>query len=363
MLQGRLTVGQLVAVLGLVALTAVPALGLAGLWPEVLRFPRRLRELAESRALPPRPGFGSALPRLRGFVRIENVSYRHRPEGRDVLAHVSLELRPGQVVWVVGRTGAGKTALAMLLQGLLLPTEGRSTMDGFDLAAVDPRSLRAQVSVVAEEPALLHGTIRENIALADPAAPPARVAEAARFAAAHDFITRLPLGYATPLGPRGVELSRGQRQSLCIARALLKEPRLLVLDEATSALDAETEGAVLKHLRWLGRDRAVMILTRRPAAVRPGDLVVVLEGGQVAERGDPGELLKRGGCTPTSPVNRWACEAFRRNHSKEDLYDEETFRPRASVRVTSMVAVSASATPRGRRFFTRFPSAVLSAKS
>src|SRR5262249_14701740 len=158
---------------------------------------------------------------------------------------------------------AGKTTLALLLQRLLLPTQGRITVDGIDLAAAELRSLRAQVSLIPEEATLLRGTVRENIALAEPAAALQRVIGAAKLAGAHDFAMRLPRGYDTVLGAPGVQPSRGQRQSLCIARALLKESRLLILDEATSALDAETERAVLKNLRWLGGDRTTLILTRR----------------------------------------------------------------------------------------------------
>jgi ATP-binding cassette subfamily B protein len=279
-------------------LMIVPVLRLAGLWREVGPLHHFLAALADSAEPSTEHDLGKppvTLPRLRGFVRFHNVAFRHRPEQRDVLAHINLDIQPGQLLWVVGRSGAGKTTLALLLARLLSPTAGTITLDGFDLATVASDSLRAQISFLAEEPVLLPGTIRYNIALAEPEAALERVIAAAQLAGAHDFIMRFPLGYETTLGAFGVHLSRGQRQSLCIARALLKEPRLLILDEVTASLDAEMEHALLQNLRWLGRDSTTLLLTRRPQAVDPRDAVVVLEDGQIVETGTHGALLTQNG--------------------------------------------------------------------
>ena len=223
-------------------------------------------------------------------MRFDNVSFRYSPEDRNILCNINLEVRPGQSVALVGRSGAGKTTLAMLLQRFYLPTEGKITVDGFDVSAVDLRSLRDQIGVVAQESTIFTGTIRDNIALACPEATLEKVIEAARQADAHDFIMSFPMAYDTIVGEMGVRLSGGQRHCLAIARALLKDPRILVLDEATGALDGESERAIQHNLQAPLRDRTTIIIAHRLSTVQSADLIVVLDNGQVVEQGTHSEL-------------------------------------------------------------------------
>ena len=182
--------------------------------------------------------------------------------------------------------------MTKLIQRLHLPDGGRVTIDGIDVAQADPAWLRRQVGVVLQESVLFSGTVRENIALADPAAPMARVIEAARLAGAHDFISGLPQGYDTAIGERGASLSGGQRQRVAIARALITEPRILIFDEATSALDYESEAAIQANMQDICQGRTVIVIAHRLSAVRGCDRIAVLERGKVVEEGGHEELLE-----------------------------------------------------------------------
>jgi ATP-binding cassette, subfamily B, bacterial HlyB/CyaB len=294
----ELTVGQLMAFNSLVAMLAVPVLGLVQLWFEMQTLSlslERLNDLYDSPAEQDTQRAAVPLPRLKGHVRLDNVSFRYSPEDRNILCNVSLEVRPGQRVAIVGRSGAGKTTLAMLLQRFYLPTEGKITVDGFDISAVDVRSLRDQIGVVAQESSIFTGTIRENISLAAPEATLEEVIAAACQADAHEFIMSFPLAYDTIVGELGVRLSGGQRQRISIARAILKDPRLLVLDEATGALDYESERAIQQNLQALMRDRTTIIIAHRLSTVQNADLIVVVDNGQVVEQGTHAELQSRRG--------------------------------------------------------------------
>jgi ATP-binding cassette subfamily B protein len=294
----ELTVGQLMAFNALVAMLAVPILGMVQLRFDLQTLElslERLNDLYDAPAEQDTQRSALPLPRLKGHIRFDNVSFRYSPEDRNILCNINLEVRPGQRVALVGRSGAGKTTLAMLLQRFYLPTEGKITVDGFDISAVDVRSLREQVGVVAQESTIFSGTIRENIALAVPDAPLEKVIEAARQADAHDFSMSFPMGYDTVVGERGVRLSGGQRQRVAIARALLKAPRLLILDEATGALDYESERAIQQHLQRLMHDRTTLIIAHRLSTVQGADLIVVLDNGQVVEQGTHVELQARRG--------------------------------------------------------------------
>src|SRR5262249_25602527 len=205
------------------------------------------------------------------------------------------DVHPGQTIALVGRSGAGKTTLAMLLQRYYSPTEGAITIDGFDLANVDVHSLRDQLGVVPQDSTILTGTIRENISLGDPEIPLEKVIEVARQANAHEFIMSFPLAYDTVVGDLGVRLSGGQRQRLAIARALLKEPRILILDEATGALDYESERAIQHNLQGLMHERTTLIIAHRLSTVQGADLIVVLDNGQIVEQGTHSELQSRRG--------------------------------------------------------------------
>jgi subfamily B ATP-binding cassette protein MsbA len=227
------------------------------------------------------------------------VSFRYGPELPDVLHEVSLRAAPGEVVALVGRSGAGKTTIASLLPRFWDVTGGRVTLDGHDVRDLAFADLRGAIGIVPQEPALFSGSVRDNIAYARPEATDAEVEAAARAAHAHEFIARLPQGYATPVGERGVKLSGGQRQRVAIARVFLKNPAVVVLDEATSSLDTESERLVEAALEELLEGRTTLIIAHRLSTVRRADRVVVLDHGRVVEEGTHAALLARGGVYAT----------------------------------------------------------------
>jgi ATP-binding cassette subfamily B protein len=229
-----------------------------------------------------------------GEVVFENVSFSYGSTA-PTLADVSFTAQPGASVALVGRTGAGKSTAMALLQRLWDPAAGRILIDGHDLRAVTLESLRRSIGVVFQESMLLNRSIRENILIGKPDATPDELERACRMADAHEFIVRQPQGYDTMVGERGVTLSGGQRQRLAIARALLKDPPILILDEATSALDAATEARVSGALRALMAGRTTFIIAHRLSTVRDADEILVFEAGRIVERGRFDELLARGG--------------------------------------------------------------------
>lgn len=215
--------------------------------------------------------------------------------GRPVLRGVSLDVEPGETVAIVGATGAGKTTLVSLVPRFFDPWEGRVLVDGVDVRSVQVASLRAQVSLVLQEPFLLPLSVAENLAYGRPGASRDEVVAAATAANADDFISRLPLGYDTPLGERAVTLSGGERQRLAIARALVKDAPVLILDEPTSALDAHTEHSLVEALERLSEGRTTLIIAHRLSTIRRADRVMVMEGGRIVEVGTHRELLEAGG--------------------------------------------------------------------
>jgi ATP-binding cassette subfamily B protein len=235
-----------------------------------------------------------ALPgRAWGRLVFERVSFAYRP-GEPALREVSLDLRPGETVAIVGASGAGKTTLASLVIRFYDPQGGRITLDGYDLRTLTLRSLRENVALVLQDPILFGGSVRENIAYGRPDASAEDVENAARAANAHEFITALPQGYDTPVGERGATLSGGQRQRLAIARAFVKDAPVLILDEPTSALDADSERAVLDALARLMKGRTTLIIAHRLSTIRSAHRIVVLGDGAVVEDGTHDELLARG---------------------------------------------------------------------
>jgi subfamily B ATP-binding cassette protein HlyB/CyaB len=237
---GDMTVGQLVAFNMLASRVSMPVLRLAQLWQDfqqvrvsVDRLGDILNAPREASAAPS----GAVLQAIRGRVRFDHVVFRYQPGGPEILSDVSLKVEPGEVVGIVGPSGSGKSTFAKLIQRLYAPERGRVLIDGVDLAMADPRWLRRQIGVVLQENVLFNRSVRENIALADPALPLNRVVEAAQLSGAHEFILKLPHGYDTLIEERGANLSGGQRQRVAIARALITNPRILIFDEATSALD------------------------------------------------------------------------------------------------------------------------------
>ncbi len=234
------------------------------------------------------------LPRVDGAVRFENVAFAY-PGGPRILADVSMDAPPGRTIALVGQTGAGKSTAMALLQRLWDPVEGRVTLDGIDLRDLTLDSLRRNVGVVFQESLLFNRSIRDNLLIGRPDATQEELERACRMAEAHDFIAAKPQGYDTMVGERGAALSGGQRQRLAIARALLKDPPVLILDEATSALDAATEARVQRALKALMAGRTTFVIAHRLSTVRDADEILVFEHGKVAERGSFDALVAQGG--------------------------------------------------------------------
>jgi subfamily B ATP-binding cassette protein MsbA len=234
------------------------------------------------------------LPPTKGHVRFENVSFKYQT-GEQVLRNVTLEAQPGEVVALVGRSGAGKTSIINLIPRFYDPIEGRVTIDGHDVQQVTQQSLRSQIAIVLQDAFLFSGTVRENIRYGKPDATDDEIVAAARAAYAEEFIEKLPDGYETELGERGFKLSGGQKQRLSIARALLADRRILILDEATSMMDSEAEYYIQKALEKLMEGRTCFVIAHRLSTVRNADKIAALEGGQIVEVGDHATLLEKNG--------------------------------------------------------------------
>jgi subfamily B ATP-binding cassette protein MsbA len=221
------------------------------------------------------------------------VSFRYLPDPElpSTLDRVSLRVAPGEIVALVGPSGGGKTTLVSLLPRFWDVNGGRITLDGLDIRSLRLADLRGAIGIVPQEPALFSGTVRENIAYARPRAGDAEVQAAAGAAHAHEFIERLPQGYDTLVGERGVKLSGGQRQRVAIARAILKDPAVLILDEATSNLDTESERLIEDALSKLLVGRTTLIIAHRLSTVQRADRLVVIDGGRIVEEGTHAELL------------------------------------------------------------------------
>ena len=294
---GDLTVGMLVAFNMLAGRISQPVLRLAQLAQDFQQAKLAVDRLGDILNAPAEPTSASrsALPAIKGDIRFDQVRFRYRIDGPEVLRGVSLDIAAGEMIGVVGPSGSGKSTLTKLVQRLHVPEQGRVLVDGVDLSLVDPSWLRRQVGVVLQENILFNRTVRENIALADPTWPMERVIAAATLAGAHEFILGLPEGYDTRIDERGANLSGGQRQRIAIARALIGNPRILIFDEATSALDAESEEIVQTNLGRIAEGRTVIIIAHRLSAVRLCHRIVTVEEGQITEMGSHAELLRKGG--------------------------------------------------------------------
>jgi ATP-binding cassette subfamily B protein len=232
------------------------------------------------------------LPPVQGKVSFEDVTFRYFSSGEPVLRDVHLEALPGQTVALLGATGSGKTTIINLIPRFYDPTEGRVTIDGHDLRDVTLESLRSQIGIVLQETTLFAGTIRDNIAFGRPDASAEEIEQAARSAAAHDFIMSFPQGYDTPVGERGTTLSGGQKQRIAIARALLLNPHILILDDSTSAVDLATEVQIQQALDRLMEGRTSFVIAQRISTVLHADQILVLDKGQVVARGKHHDLLE-----------------------------------------------------------------------
>ncbi|MBV7510387.1 type I secretion system permease/ATPase [Pseudomonas sp. PDM25] len=292
-IDGQLSVGELIAFNMLAGRVSGPIMRLAQLWTSFQQTGvsvQRLGDILNTRTELSQ-ATRSALPPLRGLIEFDQVHFRYRADGSEVLRGVSLQIAAGEVIGVVGRSGSGKSTLTRLLQRLYVPERGRVLVDGMDLALADVSSLRRQIGVVLQDNMLFNRSIRENIALSDPGAPLEAVMHAASMAGAHEFILELPEGYDTMVGEHGTSLSGGQRQRVAIARALIGNPRILIFDEATSALDYESERIIQQNMQSICAGRTVIIIAHRLSAVRDANRILVVDRGQIVEQGSHAELL------------------------------------------------------------------------
>lgn len=298
-INNELTIGQFVAFNMMKGNVIGPVLALAGLWDELQEVFISIERLNDVFDCEREEVAGTALlslPSIQGDVRFENVTFRYdSEEERNALQSITFEVRAGETIAIVGRSGSGKTTIVKLLEGLYYPTSGTIWIDGHDLRHISLHSLRMQLGVVPQECVLFSGTILENITLYRPEYNLEQAIEAAKLAEAHSFIQAMPLGYSTKVGERGANLSGGQRQRIAIARALLGEPRILILDEATSSLDTESESRFQQNLTRLTRDRTTFIIAHRLSTVRNADRIFVLDRGNLVEQGNHEELMEQRG--------------------------------------------------------------------
>lgn len=296
-IQGQVTVGTLIAFQGYVTGLFGPVQGLTNIY-QTLRTASvsldTIFSILDARDELADPPNAKRVRGLRGDVVFERVSFSYGG-GSRVLDGIDLHIRPGEVVALVGPSGAGKSTMAALLQRLYDPDSGEVRIDGVDIRLLEQRSLRRHIGVVLQDAVLFSDTVLNNIAYGRPGASRAEIEAAAKAANAHEFIERLPDGYDTVVGERGGLLSGGERQRIAIARALLKDPPILVLDEATSALDAESEALVQEALARLVRGRTTLVIAHRLSTVIDADRIVVLNGGRIVESGMHAELLAQGG--------------------------------------------------------------------
>jgi len=292
---GHVSVGRLVAFANYMMMAFFPMMMLGMIMTLISQAgasAERVFEILDARSEVVEKPDAIELPSIQGRVAFEHVSFRYFSGGEAVLKDVSFVAEPGQRVALLGATGSGKSTIINLIPRFYDVTEGRVTIDGYDVRDVTLDSLRRQIGIVLQETTLFAGTIRENIAFGWPEAPLEEIIAAAKAAEAHDFIMGFPQGYDTPVGERGVTLSGGQKQRIAIARALLLNPRILILDDATSSVDYETEHRIQQALERLMEGRTSFVIAQRIATVLNADQIVVLERGEIVARGMHEELLR-----------------------------------------------------------------------
>jgi ATP-binding cassette, subfamily B, bacterial HlyB/CyaB len=297
----ELTIGQLIAFNAFMGSVLGPLMGLVGLWSMLNDAGVAMERLGDVLDIEPeqKPEDLAArviLPDLQGEISLSGVYFRYGgSENEYVLENISFDIKPGELVAIVGRSGSGKTTLAKLLVGFYGPNEGKMTVDGYDLNVIDKACYRTQIGYVMQTNLLFSGTIADNIASGDDAPDRRRIEEVAKMADAHAFISKMPLGYEQVVGERGIGLSGGQIQRLCIARALYHDPKLLVFDEATSALDTQSESNILGNMHDILKGRTAVIIAHRLSTIMRADKILVLYEGAIVEQGRHEELVQRKG--------------------------------------------------------------------
>jgi ATP-binding cassette, subfamily B, bacterial HlyB/CyaB len=304
-LSDKMTIGALIAFNMLGLRLAHPLIQASGLMQEYQKAVLSLKLLAQLMQTKSEPASGQLALAVHGHIEFEDVTFHYPGSAAPAVKDISFAVEPGQIVGIVGRSGSGKTTITGLLQGLYRPQTGLIKIDGQDLKELDLAHLRTQIGVVLQENFLFRGTVRDNIAVTKPAASLDEIVRAAQIAGAHEFIQRLPHGYATLLEEGAANLSGGQRQRLAIARALIHVPPVLVFDEATSSLDPESEAIVQQHLAGIAQGRTIVIVTHRLSFVARADLIVVVDQGRIVQAGRHDALLR--GCLPYNQL--WAQQA------------------------------------------------------
>jgi len=296
-LNNTLTPGELVAFLFYMAMVAAPLGEFAGVYTQIreaIGAAVRIFEIMEAPSEPIQAEEAETMPPINGKVSFHHVYFGYESDSL-VLEDINLTIFPSEVIALVGPSGVGKTTMVNLIPRFFDPSKGTIEIDGHRITEVTLRSLRSQIGLVPQETFLFGGSIAENIAYGNLDAPKENIIKAAKAAYAHDFITSLPNGYETEVGERGVKLSAGQRQRIAIARALLKDPRILILDEATSALDSESEQMVQKALEVLMKNRTTFVIAHRLSTIKNADRILVLQEGQIVEQGSHEVLMEKEG--------------------------------------------------------------------
>jgi len=297
-IDGKLTLGQLIAFQMISAQALTPMTKILSMWPTVQQVGlslERIGDILNNKMEPVLINSGKTFDKLNGEIALENVSFRYRIDMPLVLKDVSLKIKAGQKIGIVGRSGSGKSTLTSIIQKLYLPEQGKILIDKVDINELDSNWLRSNIGVVMQENYLFNTSVRDNIAVSRPTASMEEVIAVAKLAGAHDFILELNEGYDTKVGERGASLSGGQRQRIAIARALLNNPPILIFDEATSALDYESERLIMNNLDSIAGDRTMIMIAHRLTTVEKCDCIFVIEKGEVIEFGSHDTLLEQGG--------------------------------------------------------------------
>ncbi|MBF4692648.1 type I secretion system permease/ATPase [Fusibacter ferrireducens] len=297
-MSNTISIGQLIAFRMLSGRVSGPILRIVQMWQDFQQTSvsiERLGDIFNTKPEPSTDGQKVKLPAIIGDISFQNVTFRYRIDGQEIIRDLSVNIKAGTTVGIVGRSGSGKSTLSKLVQRLYLPEKGKILIDGVDISMADPSWLRRQIGVVLQENFLFSGTVKDNICIHHPTASMESIMEVAQVAGAHEFILELQEGYDTQVGEKGTALSGGQRQRIAIARALLTNPRILIFDEATSALDYESERIIQKNLSKICQGRTVLIIAHRLSTIQGADGIMVVEKGKIVEMGTHQNLLTRKG--------------------------------------------------------------------
>lgn len=297
-IETKISVGQLIAFRMLSSRVSGPVLRLVQIWQEFQQTGlsiQRLGDIFNTKSEPTIDPSKATLPEIQGNITFEKVRFRYDIQSSEVIRDMSFEIKRGDIVGIVGRSGSGKSTISKLIQRLYIPEMGKILVDGVDIALVDPSWLRRQIGVVLQENFLFNATIKENISIHKPNATMEQVIHVAKIAGAHDFILEFPQSYDTLIGENGTGLSGGQKQRIAIARALLCDPRILIFDEATSALDYESESIIQQNLKAICKGRTVIIIAHRLSTLKDAHKILAVDRGQLIEYDTPENLLKKQG--------------------------------------------------------------------